>query len=194
MKLEINKGWNFLKYFFVFSVFFFCFLNGIHTPTAKAAKGKQEDCKKVKAILTDHGYARGEFVGSGPENSSPTKTYSNYTNIRIIESGNRVPLEDGSIIYFSYQIQNLPKDKSQLDGFKILLTFPEITNPSGEKYTSYQFPFSITKQMQEDKYENEHYWSFSSSDTYEMVEGQFTYHLYYKSCLLLEYTFYTYRK
>ena len=66
------------------------------------------------------------------KNSSPTKTYSNYTNIRIIERGNRVPLEDGSIIYFSYQIRNLPKDKTEMDGFKIRLTFPEITNPSGE--------------------------------------------------------------
>lgn len=194
MKIIINKSWKIIRYFFVLFLFFVCFLNGIQSPTAKAAKGKQEDCKKVKAVLADHGYARGDFAGSGPENSSPTKTYTNFTNIRIIESGNRVPLEDGSIIYFSYQIQNLPRDKSQIDGFKILLTFPEIINPRGEKFTTYNYPFSIIKQIQEDKYENEHYWSFSNSDSYEMVEGKFTYHLYYKSCLLLEYTFYTYRK
>jgi|JI9StandDraft_1071089.scaffolds.fasta_scaffold39407_2 hypothetical protein len=194
MKLIDNTGWISLKYLFLCVVFFFCFANGLNVPKAKAAKGKQDDCKSVKAILADHGYARGEFAGSGPENSSPTNTYTNYTDIRVLETGNRVPLEDGSIIYFSYKIQNLPKDKTQLDGFKILLTFPEIINPSGQKYTSYQSAFSIVKQMQETQYENEHYWSFSKSDPYEMVEGTFTYHLYYKSCLLLEYSFYTYRK
>lgn len=173
-------------------IFFFCFINGIKTPQSKAAKGKQEDCKKVKAVLREHGHARGELESKGPEETSPTKTYSNFKNIYIVKSGNRVPLEDGNIIYFSYQIQNLPKDNAQIDGFKILLTFPEMVNPSGEKFTFYQVPFSIFKQVGENFFNNEHYWSFSKSDPYEMVEGPFTYHLYYKSCLLLQYTFYTY--
>lgn len=173
-------------------IFFFCFVNGIKTPQPKAAKGKQVDCKKVKAVLKEHGHARGELESKGPEETSPTKTFSNFKNIYIVKSGNKVPLEDGSIIYFSYQIQNLPKDDMQIDGFKILLTFPEMVNPSGEKFTFYQVPFSIFKQVGENFFNNEHYWSFSKSDPYEMVEGPFTYHLYYKSCLLLQYTFYTY--
>jgi len=198
--LEITNNWNKsvwrgLNKFILFLFLSFCLLNGIQTPNAKGAKGKTEDCQKVKATLADHGYARGQLTDKGPEVLSPTKTYANYTNIRIIEKGNRVPLEDGSIIYFSYKIQNLPKDKEWIDGFKILLTFPEIRNPSsGKRFTYYQVPFSISKQVSEDEYQNEHYWSFSDSDPYEMVEGEFTYHLYYKSCLLLEYTFYTYRK
>ncbi|MBP7282154.1 MAG: hypothetical protein KBA66_11300 [Leptospiraceae bacterium] len=183
-----------IKFLFLCTFFFFFLTNGIQTPKGRGANGKQLDCKKIKAVLAEYGYARGQLTEKGPETLSPTRTYANYKNIQVIETGSKIPLEDGSIIYFSYKIQNLPKDKEWIDGFKILLTFPEIQNPSGQKFTHYQVPFSIGKAKEEEEYHNEHYWSFSNSDPYEMVEGQFTYHLYYKSCLLLQHTFYTYKR
>ena len=47
----------------------------------------------------------------------PLKLTKISQTLELLKSGNRVPLEDGSFIYF--QIQNLPRDKSQIDGFKI---------------------------------------------------------------------------
>ena len=84
--IRIDKKKFFLvsTFLFVPVIFFLCFFNGIQTPNAKATNDKVNDCKKLKAVLTEHGYARGQLIEKGPEVLSPTKTFANYRNIQVI--------------------------------------------------------------------------------------------------------------
>lgn len=176
-------------------VIVFSALSLVKTPGVKQQSSKTDpECKDVKAAVLDSGYAVGDLTQTGKNSNSPTYTYANFENIRIIDRGNRVPLKDGSIIYLLFKIYNF-KNKKSLDGVRVTITYPPVKNPTtGKIFTSYDWgSYSVTLYPGQTEYVEDRYWSFSDDNPYEMVEGEFTFYVYLKSCLLLQKTFTTFK-
>jgi hypothetical protein len=159
-------------------------------PITSAGDQLSGTCEGINATILWYGLAKRELK---EEKVDEIKVASDATwtlkNIRLIEKTERIPIKDGSIMYLSAEIQNLPIGET-LKGFRWVKKFPPsgMTLPkTGKTFYSGEGSFSIESKKSIKKISA--FWTFKDKYAFEMVPGKWIYQLWYKDCLLIEKNF-----
>ena len=169
-------------------------LVGMHPASADE---KQPDSKQAEKTQVERSIPWGKATSYGlfrergrgwtrqDENTSTGKLIRN-AKLEFVEQTDRVPLRRG--VYFGYKYWlKIEPDKSRAD-LKRVLIHPEMTLPNGSKATHSErairkrTTYGIVTALD----------GYALSEDYELVEGNWTFQLWYKDDLLVEQTFTTY--
>ena len=107
--------------------------------------------------------------------------------IQLVKSTQRIPLMKGAQMYLQYRIWSFPDQLAYVD-LRRVLKHPEMTLPDGSTTTGSDF-------MVKRKVSSNHvivYTGYGFDDDYELVEGDWTFEIWYKDEKLVEQTFTTY--
>ncbi|MDT8388434.1 MAG: DUF3859 domain-containing protein [Thiogranum sp.] len=104
----------------------------------------------------------------------------------FIREAERIPIKKGTILGYQYRLSNLPDMRSvQL---RRVLRHPPFTLPDGTVSTGSEF--TINKRVERN--EVFAYDVYALNETYEMVEGEWIFQIYYRDRLLIDRKFTTY--
>ncbi|MCP4132512.1 MAG: DUF3859 domain-containing protein [bacterium] len=140
----------------------------------------------IKAAILLYGIAKGEVDFITREGGKTSQEiYWNMKNITITKKTDEIPLLDGTIMYLSFIIYNLPEG-NMVDGFKAVTIHPPLTDENGETSAYHSENFYLEKLNNCTISHEEQYWTFSNKYPYEMVPGEWTFQIWYKNRLLVE--------
>jgi len=168
---------------------------GIKQPSADSQQPGIQESKPVKQATPGMPYGkatqyglfreRGRGWARQDENTSTGKLIRN-AKLEFTEQTERIPLRKGVYFGYKYWLQTKP-DKSRANLRRVLI-HPEMTLPDGSrvsrsereirKRTTYGIVTSLD--------------GYALSEDYELVEGDWTFQLWYEGSLLVEQTFTTY--
>jgi len=107
--------------------------------------------------------------------------------IQLVESTERIPLIKGAQMYLQYRLKPFPDRPAWVD-FRQVLKHPEMTLPDGSVSTGAEIPFKGKVSVNQ----SIGYIGYGFDEDYELVEGDWTFEVWYQDKKLIEQTFTTY--
>ena len=144
--------------------------------------------KSLQGKVSQHGLYRMVRSGGVVDDDKTTtgKVISNPV-IQQVETTERIPLMIGAQMYLQYKIWSLPDQPAYVD-LRRVLKHPEMTLPDGTVTTGSDFEVKR-------KVSSNHvivYTGYGFDEDYELVEGDWTFQIWYKDKKLIEQKFTTY--
>ncbi|VAW50714.1 hypothetical protein MNBD_GAMMA05-2642 [hydrothermal vent metagenome] len=144
--------------------------------------------KPLQGKVSQRGLYR--MVRSGgviDDNKTTTGKVISNPVIQQVKSTERIPLVKGAQMYLQYKIWSLPNRPAYVD-LRRVLTHPEMTLPDGTVSTGSDFKVKR-------KVSSNHvivYTGYGFDEDYELVEGEWTFQIWYQDKKLIEQKFTTY--
>jgi len=143
----------------------------------------QAEGKVIKAGLFK--VVRSGGIVNSP-NTSTGKTISKPV-IELVEQTNRIPIEKDAHMSFQYRIWNIPDDK-YLVKLRRVLTHPPMTLPDGTVSTGSDYMINGKVRVGQVIA----YTGYGLNEDYEMIEGDWTFQIWYEGKKMVEQTFTSY--
>jgi hypothetical protein len=124
------------------------------------------------------------------EISTNTGKVINLPVLELAEQSNRIPLVKGAYFAYRYRILDLPKEEAKKPTVELrkVLIHPEMTLPDGSKTTGSDRVFKgRTSAGQVIGFDG-----YAFNEDYELVEGDWTFQIWFQDQMLVEQTFTTY--
>ncbi len=141
-----------------------------------------------RAVILDYGYY--EFSSDSERIANPLSTsgYVTRGEAKLVEQTRRIPIEKGRLFGFRFRIDNMNENVGVIP-LVLVVRHPEIKKPDGSKSTGYryQMDLKVTKGVVEDKT------GYRLNESYELVEGEWSFEFQFMNKPLLKQTFTTYQ-
>ena len=140
----------------------------------------------IKGEITEFGYyaKKGDFKRY--KNISTTTGYvKEGGDVELVEKTDRIPLAMNRLFGFKFRITGF--DDKEAVQLKLVVTHPKIKRPNGSISTGYSYPVMLD--VKDGVIENRS--GYSIDHNYEMVEGEWTFELWYYKQKLVSQTFNT---
>jgi len=110
--------------------------------------------------------------------------------LEFVNQAKRIPLVKGTYLGFQYRISKLPPEleKTRIIELRRVLIHPEMTLPDGS--TTMGSDYTVSRKIKIGKVNS--YDAYGFHEDYELVEGDWTFQLWYRDALLIEQKFTTY--
>jgi hypothetical protein len=158
---------------------------------ADPAAAVPESVKEPSGRVIEYGIYNAQRKGRvRDELSTNTGKVINQPVLELAEQTNRIPLAKDTYFAYRYRILDLPKDVAKLPAVDLrkVLVHPEMTLPDGSKTTGSDRAFkgraSAGQVIGFDGY--------AFNEDYELVEGDWTFQIWFGDKMLVEQTFTTY--
>jgi len=110
--------------------------------------------------------------------------------LEFVSEAERIPLLKGTYLGFQYRLSSLPPELEDTRVIKLrrVLIHPEMTLPDGSMTTGSDY--TVSRKIKLEKVNS--YDAYGFHENYELVEGDWTFQLWYEDALLIEQKFTTY--
>lgn len=153
---------------------------------------KAAEIKETRGSVFEYGIynaqRKGRVLGSLTTNTGKVVTKP---VLELAETTDRIPLVKGTYFAYRYRIMNIPKKDAKRPAVDVrkVLVHPEMTLPDGSKSTGWDRTVkgrtSVGQVIAFDGY--------AFNEAYELVEGDWTFQIWYKDKMMVEQKFTTYK-
>ena len=141
-----------------------------------------------KAEILEYGYY--EFQGESQRMEHPLTASGHVTQGRakLVEQTQRIPIKKGRLFGFRFHIGNI-REGVNIIPLELVVKHPPMKKPDGTVSTGYRYPMDLKL----DKGEVTDNSGYRLSETFEMVEGDWSFEFLYMNEPLLKQEFTTYK-
>ncbi len=173
-------------------VLFITILLGLFPFSELKAKAEKLEgvCNQVTARVNQFGSANARDKVTEKSSKVTTGEFVRWKIIKVVET-DRIPLQNDSIMYFSYKIDLPPHVNNAKLTHLYIFPSPGMIGNDGQLQKSYENSFIIKKE--ETNRIQEMYWTFDANTSNDWLPGYWKFQVWNEGCMLLDRDFNVYR-